>query len=339
MIMSLGGISLGENFPVYGRSFEYIRPDPQGPSFKKVNISLSGFLQAENSEELFMLYESLKDLVGVNDTTFTYIDDTVTASGVTIHDEQPVYVESYNEPQDNEYAKSCIGDYSIELYYFKPNEDNLGLTVSYNGYEFDPIPTWSRDAEINRDGRNGTYQSTTLRIVLNGFIFRDTHSELKEEVDLLEQAFKGDGTLVYGDFSNSVKIGRYSIQPCVPKNFIYYSAEFFYDIFVENGGILEIEKRFSFSRINRQPVITEEPFCDRRLIELMNESGQTINYRVKVKSSSLAVARNMVSAELQSIFILGGIEMPGGSESWDYIEPSVEVNVVQFHDIPVLGNM
>lgn len=348
--MKLGDFDLGPNFPVFGRTFDYIRGDDQGPSFRRIRISLAGFIEGDHSEEVLTLYQLLKDKVGINDTTFTYIDDSVPGyspggvSGVTIYDEQKVWIGSYNEPIDGEFGKNASGDYSIELYHFQQTDDNLEITVSYGSYTFEHPPTWARRIKPNRDNPNGPMRGSTATISLAGFLVADTHEELRTKMDALEAAFQADNTLHYGDFSQTCRLIDCNIPRHVPVNYCFFEIELLYTL----EDIVTLRRKAIIGRIHHNPVITEEPFCDRRLIEFMNRSGQSITYQlyIEVKPpeppstlTGLALARQLLAMEIGSWIEPGGIEMPGGTEEWDEDRVSVSLNVTKFYRTPVISNL
>jgi hypothetical protein len=343
MIMKLGDNDLGPHFPVFGRAFEYLRTEDQGPSFRRVRITLAGFLEGDYSEEVMALYQILKDRVGINDTTFTYIDTSVTASGVTIYDALPVWIGSYNEPIDGEFGKNASGDYSIELYHFEEQDDNLGITVKYGSYTFDCPPSWSRRIRPNRDTPRGPLRGSTASITLSGFLVAETHPELRTKMNALEAAFKVDNTLHYGNFSQACRVVDCSIPRHIPVNFCFFDIELSYDL----DQIVTLRRRATISRIHDHPVITEEPFCSRRLVELMNRSGQTISYQLYIEVSppvstpptGLALARQLLAVEAANWIEPGGIEMPGGTEEWDEDRISVALNVTKFYRTAVIGNL
>lgn len=338
--MRLGGVDLGDNFPLFARSFEYVRQHEEGGSFRRVKISLSGFVTAENSEEVMFLYDTLKDIISRNDTTFTYIDTSAEGtgplgtSGVTVYNEQPVWIGSYAEPFD-EFAKWASGDYGIELYHFEENDDDLGIVASYAGYTFESPPSWSRQISPNRETHRAANVGSTATIRLGGFLFANSSAELQAKIDALSAALNQDGTLNYGSFSQSVRRGTHSIEPAVLKNWALWSFECFYDI----GEIVSLRRKVKISRVHDNPVITEEPFCSRRLIELMNSSAQTIEYRFSIEAESIETCRTLLAVEAANVIEPGGIEMPGGEEVWDYDRMSVDLTVTKFYSDPVYANL
>jgi hypothetical protein len=333
--MTLGGISLGPDFPLFTRAFEFIRNDEQGPSFRRIKMNLAGFLNGDNSERVMQLYQTLEEVVGKNDVRFTYIEntDSVSASGVTVCDER-VWVSSYNEPQDD-YGHCAAGDYSIELYYFKENQENLGIECSYNGYGFEDPPKFGRSIEENRETHRARLNGSTAIITLTGFLYADTHPELVAKIEALTNAFTVDATLHYGSISQAVRVTNRNIQENVLARYAYYTLTMKYDI----GEIVSLRRKISIPRVHQNPVITEEPFCSRRLIELMNTSSQTITYSLQIEAESIPKARELLASEAVALIEPGGIEMPGGVELWDLDKVSVDLTVIKFYSNYVIGNL
>lgn len=328
--MKIGGISLGENFPIYGQAYEMRRDDEQGTGYKKVVITISGFLNANNTQDVMALYQTLNALVGKNDSTFTYIEGTT-----TVHNAQKVWIQSYNEPQDTEYAKTAVGDYSIELYYFTDNTSTAPFVCTYGSYTFEKLPKWSRKITQNRESHRADLHGSTAEITLSGVLFADDSSSLYDKVAELEAAFTADSLLSYGIYIQNVRIVDVSINPVVPVNFAPYTITLKYDI----GQIVTLRRKLSISRIHQNPVITEEPFCDRRIIELMNRSAQTISYRLYIEAETITLARQLLGTEAISLIEPGGIELPGGVEDWDLDKVSVNVQIEKFYPYPIVLNL
>lgn len=330
--MTLGGLNLGSNFPLYSQTYEYIRPSDQGPAFKRVRITLSGFIEGDNFAEIMALYATLRNAVGLNDiASFTLIDGTT-----TIHNGQQVWVGGYGEPEDSEYGKNGVGDYSIELYYFEDQNDNLGINCSYGGYTFEKTPSWGRQFQPNREHYRNFQQGSTATVTLSGFLIAANHSALMAKIVALQDAFKEDRILTYGSFVQTVRTNGCTIQEDVIRNFAYYQCSLIYD----TDDLVSKKRTIKISRIHQNPVITDQPFCDRRIIELMNQSGQTIQYTISMESSvSLQRTRELLAVEATNTIEPGGIEMQGGDETWSPDSYAVTLSVIKFHNTPVISNL
>lgn len=337
VIMTLGGVDLGDNFPHYSQTFEPVRVSDQGGSFRKVNISLAGFIQGRNSEEVLEIYEIIATVGALNDTLFTYKDGLH-----TVHDNKKVYVAGYAEPQDGEHAKYRVGDYSISLYYYEDSVDSIGIECTYGDYTFDKTPKWGRSFTRNRESHRspepageGLIQGSTSTVTLSGIIFRENHADLMAAIDELTEAFSEDRTLTYGVFSQSVHVSGVDIAEDVKSQFAFFSINLTYDI----GEIVELRRKISFSRIHNNTVITEQPFCNSRLIQHMNVSGQFVTYRLSLTAENIVTARNLISVEAANLVEPGGIEMQGGEEGWDEDNARVDLTIIKFYNSAILPNI
>lgn len=328
--MELGGVNLGSNFPLVSRTYEPIRVSEQGPSFKKVTIILSGFVEGLNSEEVVEVTEIIAAIAALNDTLFTYIN-----GGETLYDDKKVYISGYSEPQDAEHARNRAGDYSISLYYFENSLDDVDITCTYGAYTFDKTPKWGRDISQNRESPRGELRGSTATITLSGVLYEDNHSDLMASIAALTAAFNQDALLTYGVFAQTVRSSGVSISEEVMSQYAYFSVNLSYDI----GEVVELRKKRSFSRIHNNPVITDQPFCDTRIIDFMNLSGQFVTYRMSLAAETIATARGLLSTELAGWVEPGGIEMPGGTEDWDEDNASVQVSIIKFYNTGILANI
>lgn len=332
LTMTLGGVDLGTNFPLYGQAFSYSRVDDQGPAFKRCTITLGGFVEGNNFMEVMSLYMALRDVIGVEDL----VNLTVMDGAEVIHENQPVYVASYNEPEDREHGKTGVGDYSIELYYFVDNTDNLQISCTYGGYAFEKTPKWGRNIRPNREHYREGMKGSTATIGLSGFLFAEDHGQLMAKIEALQTAFQEDRVLVYGTFEQAVRVVECRIEDTVVRQYAFFQISLIYDI----GTYLFLKRSVRIDRIHQNPVITEEPFCDRRLIELMGRSGQSITYNFIVESGlSLAHARNQLTVEATNTIEPGGIEMPGGTETWEPDKFQVNLTVTKFYANPPIPNL
>ena len=338
--MTLAGTSLGSNFPIYSKTFEYIRADDQAPAIKKVHVTIAGFLEGADNAGVMALYQLLKANVDPSNVVFNYTyTDGVTP--IVVHNNQKCWIESYNEPADSEYAKAAVGDYSIGLYWFEDCAEGLALACTYvtssGTYTFPKTPKWGRKITPNRDSYRSNLYGSSAQITLEGTLKAADHSALKTMVDAITSAFSKDGVLSYGDFSQSVRIVDADIQPATLHCYCVYRITLGYDI----GSIVKLSRKVHVSRVHANPVITEQPYCETRLIEFMNSSGQTITYTVSITASDISTARSLLASEVAAtvIFASDMIEMPGGGESWDYDNCKVDINIIKFYPTVVVPNM
>lgn len=342
--IQLGGVDISADLPLYGQGFQVIRDNDQGEGYIRYGITLAGFLESsEGHEAVRELYDELRTKVdNKNRTTFTYID-----GDTEIHNDRLVYVESFTEPTDNEYAKQEIGDYSISLYYFgdaingaPPASQTPDIACTYGAYNFEKTPSWGRRFDINRPhyrARLNTDTGKTGVITLTGFLFSSSGNseDMQAKIELLQNAFNEDRTLVYGAFNQSCRTGGCEVPSVFPLHYAPYKITLYYDV----GQYFNLQTRIRYSRIHYNPVITEEPGCDRRQIELMNRSGQPISYSYYVEAPTISQAQTILAQEALATVIPGGIELPGGEEEQNSDIASISLSFTKFYETPVLLNM
>ncbi len=330
--MTLGGVSLGNYFPTFGRSFGRNGDGDQGGGFFRVTITLEGHVEADGgTDEVMALFQTMKATGVQNDTTFSYVQDSV-----TVYSNQHVWIESYNEPVD-EFGKVASGYYSIQFYYFEKKDNLLGIGASYGSYVFTDPPKWGRDFYKNRQEPFTPYSNlATISVVkLSGHLFDDTHAGLMAKIEALQTAFLLPALLTYGVWAKTCyPHSNCQIVEDVMRNYAYWSVT----LYCYEGEAIEFSFKQGFSRIHYNPIITEKPFCDDREIELLGRSGQTVTYQMTVKAVTIQKARDILNEQLWYAVEPGGTEMQGGNEDWDYDTCSVSCRVVKFHKIPILEN-
>lgn len=328
------------DFPEVSRTVDWERPDPQGPAIKKLSVSLSGFFIGNSHTEIIEAYQSLIAALNSNDLSFTYSTHESGGDAVFVCQDQLVYLESYDEPED---WKQFDGTYNIKFYYFDafdPSLSTLDITLpSFNGFSFPTLPTFARTFAPNRDShRDETSNGTTVTVSLKGFFTAANHDALHTLITSLETALlanKGKGTLVYGDFVQTCRVTSYNIPPVVPRTQAYYEIEFKYDI----GTVVKMTVAIEYSRTHFNPRIKEQPFCGTRIIQLLNASGQYVTYSFSVSAADMATARTQLATEVAARYVAGGTEMPGGSEKQDENNTRIDLTFIKFYNIPILGNL
>lgn len=322
------------DMPKFGREAEYIRLDPQGPSLRKVLITLTGQWLCNDNEEVQAQYEELTGILKANDVEFGYSDGTS-----IVYTGQRMQVDRYTEPED---WKFYDGTFNIQLYYFEAHTASIPITVKYGNYTFEHIPTWQRKIDPNRKSPirttspGGQQIGSTANIQLHGQLTASDHSTLKTKIDALESALSNsEDTLIYGDFSQRMGVFSRSIVETVPEKYAYFTIDFQYFI----GTIVSLSVKKRFSRLHRNPVIKEKPLCDSRVIKFMNLSGQYIDYTLSVQAETITQCRTILVTEVSNIVYAGGFEIEGGFEEWDEDNISVNLLIKKFHNAYVASNI
>lgn len=352
VVMTIGGLTLGPNFPLFQRTFEVMRPNAQGHAFKRVNLQFDGFLLGDDHKQMVDQYLILAEKLNNNDTLFTYTVTSPEFGSVTLYDNKRVYVDGYSEPSD---WKEYDGSYSFTLYYFEAlgnTDSDLGITASLGSYTFDPlaIPTFARQtAPIIGDYTDQvlpigyTTPSTSVSINLNGFLIVpadsvDPVNDLNNLIVALESALTANNRIMlfnYGPFSATVRVMDFTVQETVPRVQANYSIVLQYHTF----NVWDLKVSYEIDRIHWNPIIKEKPRCNTRSIQLMNRSGQSITYNLSVKADTLSNARSQLSAEAAARVIPGGYELPGGRESQDENTNTVSVSIQRYYATPVMLNI
>lgn len=352
VVMTLGGVSLGPDFPLFQRTIEIARNNTQGHAFKKVNLQFDGFITGDDHKQIAAKYAQLMAMLDNNDTTLTYTVTSTEFGTVTLYDEKRVYIDGYSEPID---WKEYDGSYSFTLYYYEAlanDKSDLGLSASIGAYTFDPkaIPSWSRNVQPFVGDYNDrvlpigqTTPATNVTITLTGFLIvpassTDPVSDLHNMMQALEVSLQANNrvmTLVYNDFSATVRVMDFSIQETVPRTQANYTIVCQYHTLT----VWDLKVSYGISRVHWNAVIKEMPKCNQRSIQLMNRSGQRITYNLSVKADTLSAARAQLDTEAAARIIPGGYELDGGEENQDENNNMVSVSIPRFYSTPVIANI
>lgn len=325
--------SENNDVPKFGREVEYIRLDPQGPSLRRVVITLTGQWLKDDLTEIMDVYDDLCNVLKANNVNFSYDD------GSTAHyAAKRMQVERYTEPDE---WKQYDGTFVIVLYYFESHTASLGITVSYGGYTFEHVPTWSRKITPSRKNLYfttspaGQTLGSVGEIQLRGFLTASAHAALKTKIDALEAALATNATLTYGSFVQDCAVFDRSIVETVPDTQAFFTIDLQYAI----GDIINLSVKRRFSRLHRNPVIKEKPLCNSRVIKFMNLSGQVIDYSMSIQAASVTQCRTLLTTEVSNAVFFGGFELEGGFEEWDEDTYTVNVLIKKFYNSFILANM
>lgn len=365
LTMTLGGFDFAPNFPLVGRQIQSVRGNEDSTGgIRRVQVTLRGFFLGNEHKDLYVKYLALQAAISTGAVDFVYTDSGSTANpGVLKIYNGRVYIDSLSEPED---WKMYDGEYTIAFHYFeKYTSNDLITNASYTGsagtINFSPCPTWSHNIKphkaSSRQSRlapSGAKVGSVGTISLHGKLVNSSlhgagtsfpavnpdpttlMTEMARWENILHQGGSTtDGTLNYGAFSKAVIFEEISWGAGIPNESIDYEAKFTYDL----EAIIELSVKRSYSRINFQPQIDELRYCNARLIRLGNISGQEVTYTVKLRADTISHARSLLATELAVLVTAGGIEMPGGVETWDEDNRSVDVTIKKFHNFGILSNI
>lgn len=333
--------------PLIERSIGYMQLGDQGPSHRRINVNLAGFFLGEQHSDIITRYQQLKAALADSSCMLYYND------GANLIINKRVYIDGINEPSD---WKQYDGHYQIALHYFESTIDSssLGILCSYSSqsgsFLFSPTPLWSRSmgptrGNLNQNRRSyaGLQISTEGTITLHGF-FQSENSEpaeIEAQIISLRSAIRSDGILTYGPVTGPVYAGVLSVPEVFPRDYCEYTLTFKH----YTDAIYTTSLKRRFSRLHCNPRIKELPYCNKKLVQLLGASGQTVNYSLKLSASSISAARGLLETEVTAVLAGtggqygSGIELPGGEEVWDDDELSVEVNFSRYHPVPILANI
>lgn len=330
-----------EELPVIQRGRSYERQSDQGPSRSKITVGLKGFFEGDMHSEVVAKYQTLLSVLQANDAVLNYHD------GVAQVINDRVYLSSYNEPSD---WKQYDGTYDISLYYFDAHANptaDLGISASYSSsagsHSFDPVPHWSRSYSKGRSDPHGPNTAPSgaaiqdkVQFVLTGFLTGTSHSDLVSKISSIETALGADGTLTYGDYTDSVRVVDFKLPNTFPRDYVNYSITFEREV----SGIRSIKSKSSFTRIHNFPIIRNRPYCPTPDITTFpRASGQVGTYDIRIDAESVSAARTLLATEAAALIVPGGIEMEGGKEDWDHDKVSVHLNVKKYYATAVNPNL
>lgn len=334
------------DMPLVTRRVAYQRLGDQGPAYRRMNVTLSGYFQGNNHIEVMQQLQNLQNFVRANQIKLYYHD----GSQVLI-DNKMCYVEDFSEPED---WKEYDGRYSISLYYFEDCQHpalDQQIAVSYASsagtFTFNPAPVISNrlrkrraDFRSNETTFAGVQIGQQANITLTGFVKSTNYTTLKGISDQMAAAFSRDGQLTYGTFIVPVRIEDIQIPPVFPKEIFDYTISLAYDI---GEAFASFSMKREFSRIHNNPQIRDRSYCNLPPYVLtLGESGQTIRYSFEAEAAvgyDITNLRSLLVNEMLLSVFTGGIELEGGREVWDDQRNTVSLSFSRFYPTPILANL
>lgn len=336
------GVTTGfKRIPLVSRRINNERSEKQAYAVRTVNITLSGFVTGNNHSEVVALYQQLKSLLSKNDVRITY------SSGSTvILNNERIWLDSINEPSD---WKQYQGDFEIGLHYIENicYEDDFGISASYipdvgSSYSFSPVPLWQKSSKPGREAPgssrftpSGSRRGNEVTLVLTGDLVAESSILLAQKMDALNDAFKYDGTLNYGAWSEDVRVvSMPQFTSVLPARTVGYSITLVY----WDSAIQFQSTRITFSRIHRFPKIKNRLYCGRNEVTEYHTSGQFITYSFKLRAITLADSRTLLANEMATTIYANGVELEGGTEVHED-DDTIVATVKKYHNTPILANL
>jgi len=350
-----GGLFTFTDIPLISRGVAYMRRHPSIPADRKrISVVLSGFFTGGTHAEIMDQYEAFKAVVSDSKAVWVYND------GVSEIANGPVYIESFSEPSS---WKQYEGDYRLALSYYEKQDGNHPFVVTFvktggsPTLTLDPIPVWSRVIKPNKvstTGRTSTLSGANIgsevTINLQGSIVDTSLSAadpaassantILAQQNTFEAALENfgagvSGTLNYGPFSQTCYVESFGFAPGALQDYTDYNMVLKY----YTEAVMKLSAKVRYGRIHNNPKIEERPYCGDRRITYGNVSGQEVSYSIQLWADSVINARNLLADEVSTLVAGGGIELPGGSELWNYDTASVAVTINKFHDAYILANL
>lgn len=349
------------DLPIISRAVEYVRHRQDMLTDKKrVNVILEGFFTGNTHDEIITKYQNLKAVLDAGDRpTWVYND------GVSEIANGPVSIRNLNEPGD---WKQYDGSYRINFDYLEraslpafgslDTQFKASFTNSAGTINLHPIPKWQRTITPNKNFTtdwtatpSAAAKGAEVTILLEGTL---TDASLNVDgpsagspetniydvqdniINILTNKSSGaTGTLNYGFFSEEVYIDDFKFSEGINIDSFDYTITAKY----WTEEIIKMSLQISHSRVHQNPEITERPFCGDRRIKFGNTSGQEVSYSLSLRAESVSTARSLLATEVAVVVVPGGIELPGGTELWDYDNRGVNLTIKKFYDTPILSNL
>lgn len=360
------GTTAFPNVPLFSREPSYERDGNTGYGKKKIDCTLSGFIEENDAYLLQLLYAKLEEVFEHNDVRFTYQiqQESPAGSGIwnttTIMNEVPVYIDKVGEPSG---WKFYNGEYTINFHYYQNDSytNDLGIIAHFLQdatcipspgaaalYIFDPAPSIGRNTDRKRDWNSSNksmYGNTIgkeVMIDIKGFLAADNEPALHAKMSNMEDAFKiTAGTLTYGSFSKYVRVvNGPNFAPGFTRNHVDYTIRLAYN----TEDLYEITTNIKFTRSHKFTKVKHRLYCKKIKIKQYvgysgeSLSGQYIDYSIKIKAADRETARSMLKDEFSAMLFGGGYEMEGGGESWPD-DNSIDFQVKYFYETAIIENV
>jgi len=292
------------------------------------SVTLKGNLFGSNLNEVQTKIWALQAALAL-DGQVLYINDGVTTRVNTI-----AKVLSVDIPEDwGQYD----AEYTIRLLYFPLSETHYNpITVSYNGYTFNPIPIMGREFVVNRPSPEAARDAARVTITLQGILDKGTTTGNFTEWNAILAAMATDGTLTYGSFVQSVRAGRATYAPDIGDRRLSYTLSFDYDTQVAASGVKKMSSSRSIDNSERVAV-HYLPFSNDALTQRLGRNGQHIIASGFIVADTMANARAAAMTEIAAQFPVTSDVIEENRRIVEYpSEYKIEWNVTRFYPTPAL---
>jgi hypothetical protein len=235
--------------------------------------------------------------------------------GTNVHINHVAYVQTIDIPAEWQQFEA---HYTITLTYH-PLDDTYTAPakVQYGSFVFcdtsgnnanKPIPTISKSYRVSRDSQDATRRCDRITVTLSGTFQEGSIAANQAKLDALETALRSDDTLIFGSWTQAVKVQNWSFSPNELTAMVVWSIEFSYAANTGASGVRELSSRRIIERNTVRSVPIAIPFVDYLTSQSLGAGDQTITAEGFCVADSLAQAKTAAIAEIASMLPAGGVE-------------------------------
>ena len=274
------------------------------PTNKRRIVTLHGHFSGANLNAIQTKIATLRTALSKEGQVLYFYDGTT----VRINNEK-VVVDSFDIPvQWGQYHS----DYTAQLSYW-PLDDvhKAPAIVSYGSFVFcnitdkvaQPMPLLGRDLKVERQSPDADRESARVTLTLSGFFEEGSISANQTKLAALNTALATDGlTLIYGSFSQSVKVLGWTHHEDTLERRIGYVVQFQYIETAQANGIIKLSSMRTVSRVTQRYVAHLVPYLDYSSVQILGRGGQKISATGYVICDTLADAQIAAQIEIAKQF-------------------------------------
>ena len=324
------------------------------PTNERRIVTLHGHFSGANLNAIQTKIATLRTALSKEGQVLYFYD----GSAIRINNE-PVVVDSVDIPvQWGQYHS----DYTVQLSYW-PLDDvhKAPAIVSYGTFVFcnitdsiaKPMPLLGRELKVERQSPDANRESARVTLTLSGFFEEGSMSANQTKLAALNTALVTDDlTLVYGSFSQSVKVLGWTHHEDTLQRRIGYVVTFMYVETAQADGIIKLSSMRRVTRVTQRYVPHFVPYLDYATVQVLGRGGQKISATGYVICDTLADARIAAQVEIAKQFPVvntpaelvyaygltyAGVEDPSSTVTEYADQKRVDWNVERFYGTPGLS--
>lgn len=276
------------------------------PTNKRRIVTLHGHFSGANLYAIQTKIAALRSALSKEGQVLYFHDGTA----IRINNEA-VVVDSVDIPvQWGQYHS----DYTVQLSYW-PLDDvhKAPAVVSYGTFVFcnitdkitQPMPLLGRELKVERQSPDAVRESARVTLTLSGFFEEGSMTANQTKLAALNTALATDDlTLVYGSFSQSVKVLSWTHHEDTLQRRIGYVVTFQYVETAQANGIIKLSSMRRVSRVTQRSVQHFVPYLDYATVQVLGRGGQKISATGYVICDTLADAQIAAQIEIAKQFPL-----------------------------------